>query len=433
MAQVIPCIKSKMGDTSYYQTTMKARELVSVVRAASEMDSWATMSIEERLQRELNQKRIDEEIVPYLVKSRDRFFGSLVVLVFEGKVTFEQIEKFGAKTPEAYRSEAKNLGFLMIDGGELIVLDGQHRMAALRNIIQEKTIIEGAVCRAEVPSDDISVIFIEHENNEKTRRIFNKINRYAKPTSRGDNIITSEDDGYAIVARKLLDVGAPLGLKDSKKELIVNWKSNTLSVRSKQLTTISAVYETVKLILAHEGFPHFDEKSRVNRPGEDELDAAYEVVESWWSSILSKMKPYQEALADTTPPQEGIKDVSRIPKMREAGESYSLLFKPVGQIAFVKGLIMAIQRKVDKNVAFDRANKCDWKLASDVWENIIARPDGKIIAKKEAIELTSELIAYFLSYDKMESKDKDSLNKRINRARGVEDKKDYKDLPSPPQ
>ena len=44
-------------------------------------------------------------------------------------------------------------------------------------------------------------ILIEHEVNMKTRRVFNVVNRYAKQISRGDQIITSEDDGYAIVAR----------------------------------------------------------------------------------------------------------------------------------------------------------------------------------------------------------------------------------------
>ena len=54
--------------------------------------------------------------------------------------------------------------------------------------------------------------FIESRDGQKTRRIFNKVNRHAKPTGRSDNIITSEDDGYALVTRRLLDtdLDAPL-------------------------------------------------------------------------------------------------------------------------------------------------------------------------------------------------------------------------------
>ena len=40
--------------------------------------------------------------------------------------------------------------------------------------------------------DEVCVIFIGYESDMKTRRIFNTINRYAKKTSRGDDIITSD-------------------------------------------------------------------------------------------------------------------------------------------------------------------------------------------------------------------------------------------------
>ena len=40
----------------------------------------------------------------------------------------------------------------------------------------------------QVPEDDVSVIFIEFENFEKSRGIFSVINRYAKPATSGQNI-----------------------------------------------------------------------------------------------------------------------------------------------------------------------------------------------------------------------------------------------------
>ena len=49
------------------------------------------MSIEERMQREPNLARIKREIVPYLARHADRFFGSVIVLVQPGSVEFEPI------------------------------------------------------------------------------------------------------------------------------------------------------------------------------------------------------------------------------------------------------------------------------------------------------------------------------------------------------
>ena len=47
MALVIPCIKGRMGNTDFYQAKMNARDLVQGVRAASSLEEWQGMSIEE--------------------------------------------------------------------------------------------------------------------------------------------------------------------------------------------------------------------------------------------------------------------------------------------------------------------------------------------------------------------------------------------------
>ena len=120
MAVVSAALKGKMGSTDYYLTTIRARELCSLARAASERDDWSSWSIEERLQREVNEKRIRDEIVPYIRNSPDRFFGSLILLVYEPDVfEFEPVEEIGATVPVAYRGVATRMGFLTIDGAEI--------------------------------------------------------------------------------------------------------------------------------------------------------------------------------------------------------------------------------------------------------------------------------------------------------------------------
>ena len=418
MAQVIPCVQGTMGSTTCYEGTMTARELVSSVRPATELDDWANLTIEERMQRELSKNRIQVEIVPYLTKSKDRLWGSLIVLVQNGKVHFESFSKVVKNLPVAYRSVGEKVGFLTIEGGELIALDGQHRLVALREVIQGKAPAEGEYASA-VPKDDISVMFIHFEDREKTRRIFNKVNRHAKPTSRGDNIITSEDDGYAIVTRRLLSEGAPLG--PLNKVDLVNWRSNTLSPRSTHLTTISAVYEIVKYVLAHEGVKDLDEKHRVNRPTDPELQKAYAHVERWWRATLNGIKEYQSAL----------RKVAEIPKRRADNSPSALLFKPIAQIALFKGLILAVERSLDLDEALRRANKIDWTLSALIWKDVLVNPAGRIMAKKESYELGAELIAYLLAAEKMSDKEVKELKLEYNRARGNDQAKGDKMEPLP--
>ena len=123
-----------MGSTNFFEAKMPARELVHGVRPARD-DEWASMSIDERIQREPDRKRILTEIAPDIARVPDRFFGSVLVLVYRGEVHFESIKDLGSKIPAAYRSVAADIGFLTIDG-VLVVLDGQHRLLALQHVVQ---------------------------------------------------------------------------------------------------------------------------------------------------------------------------------------------------------------------------------------------------------------------------------------------------------
>ena len=409
-----PCIVGQMGSTTYYETTMSGRELASSVRPAKETDAWATASIEERMQRKFDMKRIRETIVPYLAQHPDRFFGSLIVLVPKGSIEFEPLEEIIEKVPQAYRIAARQIGFLTIDKGELIALDGQHRLLAFREVITGGT--ELGEFAGAVGDDEVCVLFIEFESPQKTRRIFNKVNRHAKPTGRSDNIITSEDDGNAIVTRWLLDTdrNAPLAeqVVEGQKAELVNWTSNTLGQNSRHLTTISTVYETVKAILRFKGFEGFDEKKNPVAPPESELERAYTVVAEWWEAILT-MDAFTNALADL----DSVKDVRF-----DGDHRHSLLLRPVGQVAFVSGLIDAIDRsdgKLTLTDAIRRANKIDWSAApTSIWRDTIVRADGKMVARKEAHDLARDLVSYLIGDEFMDEQMRHDLWYSWNKARG---------------
>jgi DNA sulfur modification protein DndB len=415
-----PCIVGRMGSTTYYETTMSGRELASSVRPAKETDAWATASIEERMQRKFDMKRIRETIVPYLAQHPDRFFGSLIVLVPKGSIEYEPLEEIIDKVPQAYRIAARSIGFLTIDKGELIALDGQHRLLAFREVITGGS--ELGEFASVVGDDEVCVMFIEFETPVKTRRIFNKVNRHAKPTGRSDNIITSEDDGNAIVTRWLLDTdrNAPLAERhiDGQKAELVNWTSNTLGQNSRHLTTISAVWDTVKAILKFNGFEGFDEKKNPVAPPEGELERAYTVVAEWWDAILT-MEAFTNALHDL----DSVKDVRY-----DGDHHHSLLLRPVGQVAFVSGLIDAIDRsdgKLTLTEAIRRANKIDWSAGpGSIWRDTIVRADGRLSSRREDVALASQVVAFLIGDEYMDEQMRHNLWAAWNKARG-------KDVDSP--
>lgn len=245
---------------------------------------------------------------------------------------------------------------------------------------------------------------------------FNKVNRHAKPTGRSDNIITSEDDGNAIVTRWLLDIDrdAPLAERrvDGQKVELVNWTSNTLGQNSRHLTTISTVYETVRDILIFKGFEGFDERKNPVAPPEATLEKAYEVAAEWWEKILT-MEAFKNAL----------EDLSTVPEVRyDAEHHHSLLLRPVGQVAFVKGLISAIDRskgRLELTEAIRRANKIDWSSpTTSIWRDTIVRADQKMVARREAQDLAADLVAYLIGDEYMTEEMRHNLWVAWNKARG---------------
>jgi len=420
MATVVAAVKGQMGSTPYYMAKIKAREFTAATKPASDLDEWAGFSIEERMQRELNLTRVTNEIVPYLVRSADRFFGAFVVLIYKGQVYFEPLAELGAKVPQAYKSVASDIGFLTIDGGELIVLDGQHRHAALKDAITSDKVTGDY--KPDVAGDELEVIFIsfdhehEDESTKKVRRIFNKLNRYARPTGRGDNIITSEDDGYAIVTRMLLRTGEPLGVTvtekkggQEEKNLIVNWKSNTISDRSLRFTTVSAVYETVKVILDHYGVSRedFDEKKHVTRPSDEDIDLAYEHVNEWWDAVLAGIDLFKTVFENP----------GQLPKLREDGQPNRLLLKPAAHIVLFMALSLAVNRGVDLHEAVGRLNKIDWDIEADQWKDVLIQPNGRISARAENYKVTAEMVAYQISADRMSQQEIEQVAKSVGEYR----------------
>ncbi|MBT6199931.1 MAG: DGQHR domain-containing protein, partial [Bacteroidetes Order II. Incertae sedis bacterium] len=412
---VRPCIVGTMGSTKYYETVITGRELAASVRPSMETDGWATAGIEERMQRKFDINRIRTSLVPYLASHPDRFFGSIIVLVEKGALEFEPLSAMGiTDLPAAYRESASQLGFITLLDGEHIALDGQHRLLAFREVISGGS--ELGEFAAKVGDDEVCVLLIEFENARKTRRIFNKVNRHAKPTGRSDNIITSEDDGNAIVTRWLLDEDreAPLARKliDGEMKELVNWTSNTLGQNSKHITTISTVYETVKRILLLEKFEGFDEKKNPVAPPDATLERAYETVSEWWETILS-MDVFVDAM----------ENIDEIKETRfDASHDHSLLLRPVGQATLVEGLAIAIERSdgsLSLAEAVRRANKINWASQADsIWRDTIVNANQRMIARKESRSLAAELIAYLIGDEYMDESLRRVLWEKWNQARG---------------
>ena len=172
-----------MGNWEYYVVKMAMKDIMKEVGFASEV--YENKTLDDAIQRTLNEGRVKREIVRYLALRDDRFFSSIVVAALGGNPTFTPVEitadpKFTlfkvGKLDEAF-------GILTFDGGQqYFALDGQHRLKSIKALIEGKE--DGL---PEVPQgfldEEISVIMLvrqeedEEEFLRRYRRVFSSLNR----------------------------------------------------------------------------------------------------------------------------------------------------------------------------------------------------------------------------------------------------------------
>ena len=112
----------------------------------------------------------------------------------------------------------QSFGVLTFAGGEkYYALDGQHRLAAIRAILEPTDATRDRFARDYVTEEfrqtfrdeEISVIMVVQDPGDDGvvrdemlkdyRRLFSSLNRYAKATDQNTNIIMDEDDGIALL------------------------------------------------------------------------------------------------------------------------------------------------------------------------------------------------------------------------------------------
>ena len=387
MASAYPAMKGKFGSTEYFVVTMKAGEVADKLTIPTEMPGWEKLKLEERFQREINYNRVKKQIVPYLSDDPDRFFGALIVNVCnDEEMEFESASTMMSGIPKPYQTAAKSFGFLTLSGSErLIPLDGQHRLAALQAAIsgkdEKQQKIPEITSNSELAKDDIMLIMIRHDP-QKGRKIFNKVNRYAKATTKSENLITADDDVIAIISREIV-VNKLIG------DDLVNYQSNTLSDKAPHFTTLSTIYEATKHVL-EDWFGKIDISTL---PEKKSTIASYKnTAKEYWEKLLGGVNAYKVAIAD---------------KSNEGGEKRaemrrnSLLGKPISQLALMLAVIRLRNMeagdgsKLSWNTILDRINRVNWANDNPMWEQILMS-GSRIVAGKTNAQFASRFIAYHL-------------------------------------
>ena len=383
---------------------MPVSELVGRVRFPADMPEWKGLSIEERYQRTLDMARIRRELAPYFANDDKRFSGSLVLAVCNDEhVAFERLfDLTGAQLPSLYMDAASDMGFVTMQGQEVLVpLDGQHRAKAFQMVMGGHS--DGAPSRPLKPStglarDTVAVILVRFEAGT-SRYIFNKINRYARPTAKADKLITDDDDAVAVITRRLItDNVIPARL--------VNISTNILTAKTHEFTTLAALYEANKKLIAALDVPS---TSRPERMDDRERGERLAELAAEWRRLLSGIGAWRRAVKD---PGEG-GDEGRA-SMRKK----SILGRPVGQISLINGYALACMKdrdRADRDGLVARLDRVDWGMDAPEWRGLLVKLNGKIMASKSASNNAGIIIAHRIGA-KLTDRERDRALKFIHGA-----------------
>ena len=387
MPTTIAALRGQFGRFEYWLTTMHVEELVNKVRMPKDLPGWDALTLDERYQREIDMSRVTREIAPYFANNPDRFTGSLVLAILnDDDLVFEPLGDFGGGTsatiPRVYQSAAVDLGFLTLQGHELFVpLDGQHRAKAFEIAMlgtdERGRRIPGIKSDTDLARDSVAVILVRFEP-ESARRIFSKINRYAKPTSRGENLITDDDDAVAVATRNLV----------SHPELLpanlVRFQSSMLNQRAPEFTTLATLYDANMAIVRA---CCWHGRGKPENASDAQRELFETEIERVWSLLLEEILLFADAIRD---PSEG-GDAIRI-----AIRAESLLGHPSGQLSLVRGFLLMRERCVGVSdlELCKRLNSIDWRRRSEQWRGVLLSPAGRVMSGRSASNGASLFIAH---------------------------------------
>ena len=387
-----PAIRGQFGDKVYYITTMKARHAVDNIKSPNELFEMSVRSLDQRMQRELDESRRVATMASYL-KRDYRFYGPLIVALKGGDPEFVPLEM--SEPTQIIPVERFELGALRFSGSEnYFVLDGQHRLASIRAAMNSGD--------DAVKDDDVSVVIVRHEDSQQgvvnTRRLFTHLNRYAKRTTDSENITIDEDDGYAIVTRRLVRQHPVLQDKIWYKARSLPQSGsdgkgpNAIDARE-CFTTLQTVYNCNKALLQDKH--HFGKNWERVRPDHDLLDQLTEECKNFWDG-LRQIQPIELVALGHRKCYE-----FRPHEQERRGEGH-LLFRPIGQEALAEAVADIME---DPESEFDEiAQICqvcaeiDWKLASPPWAGLFFGEGGRMLSDntRKRQSVGSKLLRYML-------------------------------------
>jgi DNA sulfur modification protein DndB len=338
----VPAMRGKMGGRTYYSCLMP----MSAVPKLFEFTDWQGFPAEQREQRKLNEKWVPQ-IAKYITDNDQDYLFSSITASFKSDPTFTKIETGDEDTETA-------IGVLKISITEkLIINDGQHRCAGIREALQENP---------ELESHSISVILFPYENLARVQQMFSDLNKNVHKTSKSLDVMYDKRDDVSLATMIALD-RVPVFKELTEKEDI------SLKMKSTKIFTLAALYDANReLLRGYEKSPMLENADRLTE---------------FWQEVASRMPDWGKVL-------KGQK--SALELRAEKISAHSTVLRALG------GLGSELMRDPNWRNRLAALEQIDWSKKNPDWENVCIVANS-VVSNRQARAATKAYIKGKLGMD----------------------------------
>ncbi|ANI38101.1 DNA sulfur modification protein DndB [Mycolicibacterium vaccae] len=335
---VFPAIRGIQAGREYYVTMCPLR-LIPKIFVFDEEE----LPPEMRAQRSLNKARVPE-MSRYIVDNPDTYTFSALTASVNAEVQFDALD--GAAGP------GERMGMLSIPmSARFVINDGQHRRAAIQQALVENP---------DLGDESIAIVLFLDVGLSRCQQMFADLNRHAIRPSKSIGVLYDHRDEMSAIA-KLVVMRSPF-FND-----LTEMETSNLSLRSRKLFTLSALYNA--------------NKSLLDGVEEELLERRVDIAARYWQVVADQFPEWHQVRT---------RDVSSGEVRRDFIHSHGVVLQSLGKIG--NALIRKSRDERDWSKVLEKLKDIDWHRSNAaVWEGR-ATVGGKVSKGASNVLLTAGYI-----------------------------------------
>ena len=338
---VFPAIRGIQAGREYYVSMCPLRLLPKLFIFNEE-----ELAPEFRAQRRLNRARIPR-MARYVLENLESYAFSAITASIDGDTRFE---------PSTNGSHDA-LGKLHVAmTARFVINDGQHRRAAIERAMTEEPALA---------DEAIAVVFYRDQGLERCQQLFADLNRYAIRPTKSLGLLYDHRDWLAQLVKDVI-------LENDLFRDLVEMEKSTLSLRSRKLFTLSALYGATASLL-------------VNLPDRSSDEWA-DLVDRFWSRVADEVPEWRLVRA---------RKMSAAEVRRDFIVSHGIALQSIGRA----GNTLIRRHSSDWETMLRSLRSIDWSRSNArLWEGR-AMSGGRVSKAGNNITLTTNVVKEALGLD----------------------------------